>query len=262
MNKNTPFSMSSNSFTLFKYALTLIPIGLLVACAPQRLMLPEDLTAKTQAMPVTMKKFWYFFDIQRIHFGPFLAFEFHQGWTKGDDLSINAGSAGFSSNEKKQGYSFKLKEAEGPTWKCDCQARAKRQAVEAKLLGGNLSIPLKATVTLNCSIQETEKGALWNLKLTKDATESEIFSGDLSGGNKTIKVESSDKVEGGKFNTGKTVGYIFSEGEKVIGAVETSNKSNVWLGSEVGPELRSPLAAVASALLGYQDLLEQIESEK
>ncbi len=53
------------------------------ACALSRMAVPEELRAKTEALPVTKKKFRHFLKVQRMNFGSFVASDFNPGPIEG-----------------------------------------------------------------------------------------------------------------------------------------------------------------------------------
>ena len=239
--------------------LFLFSLILLVGCAPMHMAVPKDLVGKAQAMPITVKKTWYIFDINKISFGPFAANKFKLGWDHSSTLSVSMYSAsGFSKN-----YSFALKQDKGSEWKCDCAVKAVEKDVKGKLFGGDLSIPIKNKINLNCTFKGSPTDSTWTLDLAKNANKTDVFTGELSGGGEKIQVESLDEYEGRQINLmNDPLGYVYRIRESAIGAVETLDKGRVWIVKDSTVGLRPQLALASTALIVFQDVLKSLEEKK
>ena len=244
-----------------KKIMSLIPLSLilLVGCAPMHMAVPKDLVAKkAAAMPVRTKKLWYIFDIQKMNFGPFAASKFKLGWDHSSSLSVAGyGASGFS----KQ-YAFALKQDKGSEWKCECGVKAAQKDVKGKILGADLNIPIKDKVSLSCTFKASQNDSTWTLDISKNGLKTDAFKGELVGGGEKIQVESTDELEGAKFNLGtEPSGYIYRKGESAIGAVETVDKGRVWISPEATDSLRPQLAMTSTALMVFQTVLQSMEKD-
>jgi len=236
-----------------------VSLAFLTGCSQMHMAVPKDLAGNTVAMPVTIKKAGYIFDINKISFGPFAASKFHLGWDHNSTLSASV----YSSNDFSKQYDFILKQDKAAEWKCECGVKAAQREMKGKLLGGDLYIPVKNNTSLSCTFKESQNDSNWTLDLSKDAKESDRFTGELSGGGERIQIESIDEIEGQHFKTGdEPSGYVYRKGERTIGALETLDPGRVWISTDSTGGLRPQLALASTALIVFQTVLKSVEKEK
>lgn len=224
------------------------------SCASPRMLLPEGLTSKAEEMPVKIKKFWYFFNIQSMNFGPYKVTKVSKGWARGGEFKVGAGAMAYAANESKQRFGFSFKTAQSENWKCECKAQASQTKVEGKAFGGNLDVPLEKQLSLDCTFMNPEENTTWNLNLTRNGMKSTVLAGKLSDGKSQIQVESTDKNEQSNFSLAGTMGYLFRDSTHVLGAVQTLSEQTVWLTPEATSSMRPQLGATAAAMILYHEI--------
>lgn len=234
-----------------------LSIVVLTGCTHLRMPVPEDLDGNTIVMPVKIKKTWRILDVSRISFGPFTASKIHLGWDKSGTLTADV----YSASDFSKRYDFVLtQEDEGTDWKCECKVKANKKELKGELLGGDVYIPIKRKVSLNCTFEGAQGDSNWTLDLSRNETESAIFTGALYQAGDTIRVESVDEIAGQRFNLShKPSGYVYRRGNTPIGAVDVLDKQRVWITPDSDGNLSSELALASTAVILFQDVLRTVE---
>jgi len=229
-----------------------------MGCSQMRMPVPKELDGKTPAMPVTTKKAWHIFDITKISFGPFAASKFKMGWDRSGSTTVDV----YAASDFSKKYSFALKQGTGDAWQCDCAVKAMKKEVKGKLLGGDLHIPIKNKTSLNCTFTGSSSDSVWTLAISKNANETDAFTGELSGGGEKFQIESVEEVDGQRFKTfGEPSGYVYRIGETLVGAAETLGKGRVWISPDSTGTLRPQLALASTALIVFQGVLGSVDKK-
>ncbi len=218
-----------------------------------------DLSGNTVVMPVTIKKTWHIFGINRISFGPFTASEIHLGWDKTGSLTADV----YTASDFSKHYDFILKQDKGTDWECKCRVKATKKELKGKLLGGDLYIPVRSEISLNCIFKGAQGDSSWTLDLSKNATETDMFTGELSRAGETIRIESVEEIDGQRFNVSyQPSGYVYKKGNAAIGAVDVLDKQRVWITPDSTGNLSPEIALASTAVILFQDVLKAVEEAK
>ncbi len=220
----------------------------LSGCKTAHMALPESLQSDASELTVEGRKRGF---NESFQFGSYRAVNVHRGWTRGDSVSI----AGFSDSKAKQKYEFSIEELDRSTWDVQCATGVKWSNVDLKggFLGKGLSIERSPDRNLACSFKQEGSEEHSTLVMTQSNSES-FLQGAMTYDATQINISATNKMAGSPFPLKDATGYMFHIEGRLIGAVEVFTKGTVWLDDTATPEIRSVLAATASALLLYQDI--------
>ena len=219
---------------------------LLPACQMARMPVPEALTT-SERMPVQGRQGWKL--NQQIRFGPFETSKVQRSWTRGRDLSV----AAYERNNRRQEYSFTLREAGQDRWRVTCAATLLARTVHTPVVD---VVPTNRSA-LQCSLRSLEgPGEVWELMLHEQRERP--LAGTLTHDGVTLRVLGTNRLDRA-LSSSATTGYEIQENGKVLGATEVINDGAVWLRSDVDPARRSLVSATSAALLLLEDLRETLE---
>lgn len=220
---------------------------LLPACQTARMPVPETLAA-SERMPVQGRQGWKL--NQQIRFGPFETSEVQRSWTRGRDLRVLA----YERNNRRQQYSFTLREAAQDRWRVTCAATLLARTIHTPVV----DVEPTNRSALHCSLRSLEgSGEVWELMLHEQRERP--LAGTLTRDGATLRVLGTNRLDRA-LSTSATTGYEIQENGRVLGAVEVINDGAVWLRGDVAPGSRSLVSATSAALLLLEDLRETLES--
>lgn len=234
-------------------ARAIAPIVVLVTlslggCQAARMPVPEPL-AGAERMSVSGRQGFRL--SPRLRFGVYEAQSIQRSWTRGRDRGATPVA---THSERTQTYRFTLHEGEVARWFVACRAAVQSLRIDLRVV----DMHPDDKSALYCNLQSTaDRLTAWELELAE--RHGRPLAGTLTLGPSRLDVMGTDRVAGA-LSMGATTGYeIRSEGD-VVGAVEVINRGAVWLRPDLDPERRSVLAAVATALLLFDDLYDTISN--
>jgi hypothetical protein len=216
------------------------------SCSMARMPVPESLSA-AERMPVSGRQGLIL--RQQLRFGSYEAHNLRRSWTRGRDRGETTLA---TQSERRQAYSFTLRENGHDAWFVACHASVVMVTIETRVVDLH---PTNESA-LYCNLQPlADPTAAWELVLREQRERP--LSGTLSHGEATVQVAGTNRVERA-LPMGNTTGYEFRQDGEVIGAVEVINSGAVWLRGDRSPERRALLSAASAALLLLEDLRETI----
>ena len=222
---------------------------ILAACQMARMALPTNLAAGAQEMACRGRQGFKF--NEAFTFLPFKVFDVHRSWTTiqgWDDAWIDSARA-------KQRYQFSVEEPGRPAWDGQCAVGAEFTTVELRrFFGGELEIQTEGIQTVLGLLKERGGKKPWKLVLGQQTGEMSM-SGVLERDDIRVAIEAQHRLAQTPLPVHDAAGYILTQKRKAVAAVEVLNNGAVWIDPQASPEMRGALAAAASALLLFQDLL-------
>jgi hypothetical protein len=221
----------------------------LASCQMARMSLPANLAAEAREMACRGRQGFKF--NEAFEFEPFKVLDVHRSWT-----TVRDWDAGWiASARARQRYEFTTWEPRGPFWDGRCVVGAEATSLELRdFLGGDLEVEVTGIQSLLGLLKERGTKKPWKLVLGQSTGEQSL-GGVLEKDDVRITIEGRHDLAQTPLPIYEAAGYILTLKGEAVAAVEVINKGAVWIHPGVSPEIRGVLAAAASALLLYQDLL-------
>lgn len=215
-------------------------------CAPARIPVDEAL-ASGEFLEAHGRNGWKI--RERVTFGAFSAERIDRSWTRGRGFTFNQ----LELDLRSQTYSFALAESGRDVLATSCQAEVRRGAIDVR----SVELEFRNRSRLECEMRSAGGQVAWTLKL--DEEHETPLVGTLMGVGRTYRVEGTNALRKG-LPAIFTTGYYVRRGQTAFAAVEVVNAGGVWLGADLPGADRTAVAAVAAALLLFEDLRGTIES--
>ena len=225
----------------------------LSGCTVAHMALPEGTQSASRELPVEglgLLIVRNYFD-----FAPYRVTDVRKGWTKGQGWSIG----GYSSSKAKQKYEFSVTEPGRATWDVICTARADWNKADLQgFLGNGVSLEFSYDRSLDCLMKQEGDEKVSRLFMAQSASEL-VMNGIMKVGATRIDIAVTYNFDFTPVRSGDPTGYIFSIGDRFVGAVEVINMGTVWMHNAATPETRSAVAVASAVLLMHQDIKEMME---
>lgn len=219
---------------------------LLPACQVARIPVPDDLTdgerwAVEGRQGLKLR--------ERLHFGPYEAADVRRSWTRGRDR----GSEVVERRERRQYYSFALREEGVDTWLVKCETEFERGTVRTPIM----DLDLRNRSRLSCALTDAVSSETWLLTLTEDREQP--LEGRLEGDASTFTVLGTSNLEN-SLPGASTSGYYITAAGRPVAAVEVVNRGSVTLHPSLESETKALLSAASAALLLLEELRMDAEA--
>lgn len=186
---------------------------------------------------------------ETIRFGPYEAGSVRRSWTRERDRGTDA----VEHLERRQSYSFTLRENGVDAWLVKCETALERGAVRTPIV----DLDLRNRSRLSCALTEAVGSATWLLTLSEDRERP--LEGRLDGDAYTYAVRGTSKLQK-SLPGASTSGYFVADAEGAVAAVEVVNRGSVTLHASLESGTRSLLSAASAALLLLEELRPDVES--
>lgn len=232
----------------FSFALFITVTVSLAGCTVPYMQVDPQLTAATEAMPVSGRQGWLV--KQQLRFGEFTSGPVKRGWTFGYNIPF---IVRFSGAREKLGFS--VQDAAGV--KAEFFCLGKLREYDLPLFNKAFEVNLKTTDVFTCGIAlDDESFEFYSENLNQNPRFSEI-TGQLKGPGLGFTIQPVGSLEGGQSSWSTTaLGYELVQDGKTIAAVETLNEGRVWIDPALPDSQQLLIAGVASALLLRSSLAE------
>ncbi len=224
----------------------IVLIVLLPACQAARIPLPDDLTAG-ERWTVKGRQGWKLRETLR--FGPYEAAGVRRSWTRGRDR----GSDVVERRERRQYYSFALREDDVDTWLVKCETAHERGTIRTPVV----DVDLRNRSRLSCALTEAEGSETWLLTLAEDRERP--LEGRLDGDASMFTVRGTSNLQK-SLPGASTSGYYITSGDRAVAAVEVVNRGSVTLHPSLDSETKALLSAASAALLLLEELRTDAEA--
>lgn len=170
--------------------------------------------------------------------------------------NLTAGSA--SARER---YSFELRDQGSPVARAECFWLAGSRGITHQTQKSTTDLRLRQDVALRCSI---DAGTTWTLELTTSvaprAGAPDVQSeGFLEGDRGSFDLEESYRLSGTRLLAGEPVGYLFTDGDQPVAAMERIGRGRLILARDLRDEERVAIATAGAALFLQEQLADVIE---
>lgn len=224
--------------------LPLLMLALHAGCTslpPARMDLPPALAGATPH-PVAGRQGWKVG--QELRFADAHVYDVERGLTKGPDLRILV----YDQSRRRQLYSFRLADSEGPAWTGDCEAFVRKQRLTV-----GVEIELRNASMLGARFASTrDPDVAWEMKLS-EAGETAL-TGTLARDQLVLHVRGTNRLSGTPLPLDETTGYTIEHDGRIVAAAEVINDGAVWFANDLPADLRGPVTAALSALLLFEEL--------
>lgn len=196
------------------------------------------------------------FFTEKMSFGGY-SVKLSRGWTSTDSSSSFIPFVKDDKEEKEQKYSFKVKGPDGFESEGKCLAYAKAEKSGLKIM--KLSISDGGSLTGSLEASFTAGGRKSDLNLS-GAIESK--TGTLKGDGFSFEIQTTNRVEGSRFERNDIMGYYILDNGKTIAVVDVISDGAVYIQKGIKKEYIPAVISAATALLSYQDLAKDIRQEQ
>lgn len=205
-----------------------------------------DALASAERLPVKGRQGWKL--LERLEFGGYSVHHVERSLTKGGDLGITIPGLGYEGSKRRQSFRFAVEGPDMKPWQGAAATNLRRRALD---VGVEIEFRNKSgfRALLNAEATPTQ---VWTLDLTEKSERP--LTGTLTGWDKTIAVQGTNRLAGSPFPLGDTSGYVFELNGKPVAAVEVVNNGAVWFAPGLDPALRAPITAAMSSLLLFEEL--------
>lgn len=220
----------------------------LPACQAARIPLPDDLAAGERwavkgRQGLKLR--------ETLRFGPYEAAGVHRSWTRGRDR----GSDVVESRERRQYYSFALREGGVDTWLVKCETAHEKGTIRTPIV----DLDLRNRSSLSCALTEAAGSETWLLTLAEDRErplEGRLYSeSDTS----MFTIRGTSNLQK-SLPGASTSGYYITSSDGAMAAVEVVNSGSVTLHPSLVSEKRALLSAASAALLLLEELRTDAEA--
>ena len=225
----------------------LIIIGM--GCTVPHMQVDDDLQKNAIRYEVEGRNGWLV--NQKLSFGEYQSGKVHRSWTKGYDFPFFIRFSG--AKEKLQ---FTMKDGQGNAVEIFCLGKLREQDLMLFHKYFDMKIKTKDAFTGSVALNKSKSFDFFVANLNQNNWFKEA-QGMVHGDNLHIKIKPVKHLDNNQRSLDSQVpGFEFVLDGKVVGAVETLNKGEVWLSADLNREQKLVLAGVASALLLRSELAE------
>ena len=223
-------------------------VSLLAGCTVPNMQVDPNLSASTQAMPVSGRQGWLV--NQQLAFGGFSSGPVKRSWTTGYNIPF---IVRFSGAKEKLGFPVSNPAGESAEFFC----LGKLREYDLPVFNKAFEVKLKTTDVFTCGIALGEQSyEFYSENLNQNPRFSEI-TGQLQTPAGVITIHPVGSLQGGQSSWSTTaLGYELKQDGRTVAAVETLNEGRVWISPELPADEQLLVAGVASALLLRSSLAE------
>lgn len=224
----------------------IVILVLLPACQAARMPLPDDLTTG-EHWTVQGRHGWKL--RETIRFGPYEAASVRRSWTRARERGTDV----VERRERRQYYSFALREGGADLWLVKCETALEQGTVRTPIV----DLDLRNRSRLSCALTEAGGSETWLLTLNEDRERP--LAGSLENEASTFLVRGTSDLQK-SLPSVSTSGYYVASGDRVVAAVEVVNRGSVTLLPSLEPSTKSLLSAASAALLLLEELRPAAEA--
>lgn len=215
----------------------------LASCTTATMSVPRSL-AGVSPMPVSgaNPRAWN----RPIEFGPWRSTEVREGL----QWSIAPRIFGIEVELKRQPYRMMLEGPEGGELQVECVTR--RLAISRDRW--SVDPTLGRLPALACGFRDVATGEEWSMKLSQGV---DRLAGEIRANGERWPLGSIHRPEGSRIEGPEPLGYEVLEDGRALAAVQVVNRGRIWIQPDLPLQTRDRLAAVAAALLLFDE--ESIE---
>jgi len=226
------------------------------ACSVPQMAVNDQLLESGTGMDVRGRQGWVI--NQKLEFGPYQTDKVSRGWTK----SYPIGFLPLGINRTEEKYSFSITNGKNGLFAM-CAAKLEGvdipvdRLIDPSSSSDVFSFIVQSKDLFTSTIVGDDGRQVFHLVVANrdDFRKNSKYIGLLTGnGSEPIMIVPVRNLQGQKTVGLDVVGYEFTQGDSLIGAVETLNKGKVWIDDALEERHQLLLAAVSSALLLQNDL--------
>lgn len=232
-----------------KLIAVLILAGFIFGCSAPHMKVDSDLQKNAGRYEVKGRNGWLV--NQKLSFGEYHSSKVNRSWTKGYDFPFIIRFSG-----AKEKLHFSMQDSHGNTAEIFCLGKLREQDLLLFHKYFDINIKAKDAFTGSVALSQSNSYDFYVANLNQNNWFKEA-KGHVFGNNLNIEIRPVKHLNNDKKMLDMHVpGFEFFQDGKIVGAVETLNKGEVWLANYLTKEERLVLAGVASALLLRSELAE------
>ncbi|MCK5603010.1 hypothetical protein KAR91_14095 [Candidatus Pacearchaeota archaeon] len=223
----------------FRIVITCLSVAVITSCATAKMAMIPGLEVNSEKYVITEQP--KAFSGGNLVFGPYTATNISRSFVKSSGIGI----LGIGKKKKGQDYTFQFKG--NSSWNGDCKVES------SNMKFGNVSGAFRAD--LDCTFlpvdSESAQASGWSFNMSGGM--SGPTQGSIEIASKTIKVTSTNKIEGSPISLEQHTGYYFHSGSTIIAGVDAINKQGpVWMNKGLTQKEKDIISMTIVALLMNQ----------